>query len=101
MPRGRDCAAHVHDQLIPQERHHVWPLGYHGPNAPENIAVVCANAHSDTHYLLEALLRGRDVDLRTYGPRVRDLAYAGRDAVLAYGEALAAHYEGSHVAPTL
>lgn len=89
MSRGTECAAHVHGCLVPQERHHVWPLGYHGPNVPANLVTICCNAHSDTHYLLEALLRGHPVDLRTYGPKVRELARLGYEQVMAYGATLA------------
>lgn len=87
--RGTQCAAHVHDSLIPQERHHVWPLGYHGPDVATNKVTICCNAHSDIHYLIEAWLKGKPVDLRTYGPGVRALARRGYEQVMAYGESLA------------
>lgn len=88
MARGTDCAAHRHDSLVPLENHHIWPLGYHGPDVKSNIIRVCANAHGDAHYLLEDLLKGRPVDKRTYGPVVRDIAQRGYAAVMAYAESL-------------
>jgi hypothetical protein len=79
----------VHEQLVPQERHHVWPLGYHGPDVASNRVLICANAHGDIHYLMEAMLKGRAVDRRTYGPGVRTLADRGYALVMAYAESLA------------
>lgn len=88
--RGRKCEAHVHDSLVPQERHHVWPLGYHGPNIPSNLVTICCNAHSDVHYMMEAMLKGKPYDRREYGVGVRRIAEAGYKAVMAYGESLSA-----------
>ena len=51
MPRGLTCVAHKHTALAPIEIHHVWPTQYHGPDVPGNKVPVCANAHSDVHYL--------------------------------------------------
>lgn len=93
MARLTTCAAHKHDSLVPVERHHVWPLGYHGPDTKDNIVVVCANAHSDIHYLLERLLRTGGVvpwtEKRTYGLGVRVLAMRGYYAVNTYAASLA------------
>lgn len=86
--RGLIC--HAHAALVSFERHHVWPLGYHGPDTPDNIVKVCCNAHSDIHHLLERLLRGKPVDLREYGPAIRTLALDGYRAVTAYADRLAA-----------
>lgn len=94
MARGTSCAAHTHDTTIPQESHHVWPLGYHGPNTAANRALVCCNAHSDAHYFLEHLLRHGGQwpdDWRTYGPRVRAIALSGYAQVMAYGASLTQH----------
>lgn len=88
MARGTNCAAHKHTHLVPIEVHHIWPTGYHGPDTPENKVPICANAHSDIHYLMNALLRGRKVNKREYGPRVRELAQRGYDEVIAYAESL-------------
>jgi hypothetical protein len=93
MPRGTECAAHVHKMLVPQERHHVWPLGYHGPDTRDNLVLICCNAHSDVHYMMEAMLKGKPVDMRTYGPGVRRIAIAGYKAVMAYGAALSRSIE--------
>lgn len=88
--RSRDCAAHHHRMLVPIEVHHIWPVGYHGPDIASNKVAICANAHSDTHYLLEAMLRGHPYKSSEYGPVVRALARRGYAAVMAYGETMAA-----------
>ena len=92
MARGTSCAVHTHDSTVPQERHHVWPLGYHGPDVASNKVLICCNAHSDAHYFMEYMLRHNGAwppDWRTYGPRVRDLAVSGFTQVMAYGQSLA------------
>lgn len=92
MARGTECECHIHDTTIPQERHHVWPKGYHGPNTPDNLVTICCNAHSDIHYYMEYLFKHNGEtppDWRTYGPTVRALAKRGYDEVIAYGESLA------------
>lgn len=93
MPRGTECAAHRHDGKIPQERHHIWPLGYHGPNVESNLVTICSNAHSDAHYLLEAMLKGKPHNRADYGPGVRAIADAGYAKIMAYAEHLAAEAE--------
>lgn len=86
MARGTECGCHKHAHLVPQEVHHIWPTGYHGPDTNENKIKVCANAHSDIHYLMNAMLRGRTYDLRQYGPKVRQYAIRGYNEVIAYAE---------------
>lgn len=82
---GTTCAAHNHRELVPLERHHVWPLGEGGPDTSANIAVVCSNAHSATHDLLAKMLKGPVpwTVRRRYGLRVRGLAKRGYDQILA------------------
>jgi len=86
--RGYTCFAHKHDSLIPEENHHIWPLAYHGPNVAGNRRYGCANAHGDTHYLLDLMLKTNDIIpwevRRTYGPGVRLVAEQGYVAVMAY-----------------
>lgn len=89
MSRGFSCVAHKHDSLVPIEIHHVWPTQYHGPNIASNKLPLCANAHSDVHYLLEALLGNKHPDLREYGAGVRTVAFRGYAEVMAYAESLA------------
>jgi hypothetical protein len=89
--------------MVPQEDHHVWPRTYGGPNVADNLERVCANAHSDTHYLLELMLRTGDGRVpyetrRTFGPGVVALASRGYRAVIDHAEALAA--EAQSGAPT-
>ena len=91
MKRGLECAAHVHDSMVPQEDHHIWPLGYHGPDAPANRVRICANAHSDAHYYLEYLLKhngAKPANWRTWGQGVRIIAWQGYERVMAYAESL-------------
>ena len=88
MARGTECAVHVHRSMVPQEVHHIWPRGYHGPDTPDNKIKICSNAHSDIHYMMEALLRGKKIDLREFGPGVRKYARRGYEEVIAYGESL-------------
>lgn len=88
MARGRNCAVHRHTFLVPIEVHHVWPLGYHGLDLLANKVPMCANGHSDTHYLLESLLRGRKVNRTEYGPGVRKYAQRGYEQVMAYAQSL-------------
>lgn len=38
-------------------RHHVVPLGWGGPDTPENVETICPNAHSEVHRLLDAFVR--------------------------------------------
>lgn len=90
--RSMICAVHKHYNLVPVESHHIWPLGYHGPNILSNRVQVCANGHSDTHYLLEHMLKTGNVipwnEKATYGPRTRELARLGYNQVMAYAESL-------------
>ena len=88
MARGKSCVCHRHDSLVPIEVHHVWPQQYHGPDTEENLIDTCANAHSDIHYLLNAMLKGKPYDLREYGPMVRHYAKRGYDDIMAYCESL-------------
>lgn len=94
MARGFACGVHQHRTLVPQESHHIWPLGYHGPNVFGNRIVVCCNGHSDIHYLLELMLKGRRPNMREYGLGVRVYARAGYEQVMAYAEALATNGTG-------
>lgn len=97
--RGAELVCHRHDSLVSYEDHHVWPVGYHGPDVPSNIVRICCNAHSDIHYLMERLLRGKPVVLAEYGPVVRTLAQRGQREVIAYGESLAVQSTSEGVTP--
>ena len=89
MARGTDCAAHNHGHLVPIEVHHIWPTCYHGPDVKSNKVRICANAHSDIHYMMEAMLKGKPLNKREYGPGVRKYATLGYEQVVAYAESLA------------
>jgi hypothetical protein len=86
---------HNHDSMVSYEIHHVWPIGYHGPNIASNKIKICCNAHSDIHYLMEAILRGKPYNAREYGPTIRAYAHSGADQVLAYGAQLSRQMEMS------
>ena len=85
---------HSHTAYVSYELHHVWPLGYHGPDTAANKIKICPNAHSDIHFLMERMLRGKPWNWREYGPAVRRYAREGYDQVIAYADSLAALYGG-------
>lgn len=92
MARGTLCVAHKHRSLVPIEWHHVWPLGYHGPNTTANKIPTCSNTHGNIHYYMEALFKSggtRPPNWRTYGDDTRYWAKKGYDQVMAYAERLA------------
>ena len=80
---GTVCGVHVHDEWVPIERHHVWPLGMGGPDVEANVVMVCANGHGQIHAYLDHLIRYGGVgrvpwDLtRRFGVKVRVLGQAG------------------------
>ena len=102
MARGKRCEAHTHESITAEENHHLQPLSRGGLTVATNLRYLCANAHSDTHYLLDLiedqarLFIGTGVDvndpidaipwltMRTYGPGVRNAAITGW---LRYGQA--------------
>lgn len=88
---GLECGGncHRHGSIVSYEVHHVWPLGYHGPDEAWNKARICCNAHSDTHYLLERMLKGKPYEIREYSIATRRLAQLGYDRIMAYGDELA------------
>ena len=86
-----DC--HRHGAWISYEVHHVWPQEYHGPSTPDNLVRICCNCHSNTHHLLNLMLRSKPYDLSHYTPTERRLAQRGYGAIHAYGAALSAQKE--------
>jgi hypothetical protein len=80
---------HNHTTLVSYEMHHVWPIGYHGPNTKANLIKICPNAHSDIHYLMELMLKGKPWRAVEYGPNIRQYAKSGYDQVMAYAQHLA------------
>lgn len=85
---NKGFACHAHHDMVSYEIHHVWPTCYHGPDTPDNKVKICPNAHSDIHYLMERMLRGKRFNWREYGEKVRRLAIQGYDQVIAYAEEL-------------
>lgn len=88
---GHLCAVHTHEEWVPVNEHHVWPLGMGGPDSPANRVSLCMNAHGAVHSYLDLLVRfGADFDdpdnpnggvpwhtAQHYGPKVRRLAFEG------------------------
>jgi hypothetical protein len=65
------------------ELHHIWPTGYRGPNVKKNKILICTNAHSAVHRLMDQMLKAQSPyvlpwsNLRRYGLKVRFLAVTG------------------------
>src|SRR3954462_9218378 len=79
---GQECVCHHHRELVPIERHHVWPLGLGGPDVEGNKITVCANAHYSIHAFLDLLVKGEGdpgTAWHTYGSKVRMYAWSGYD----------------------
>jgi hypothetical protein len=85
---GDTCVLHVHEEWVPMEDHHVWPLGMGGPNAKDNLIRVCANGHYSIHAYFDHLITYGagvsdgmdDVPIQTkrhFGPKVRQFARLG------------------------
>src|SRR4051794_36915747 len=84
---GRDCWGHVHPSPVPLGDHHGWPLGGGGANGKADRGMLCSNAHSSTHDLLDKMRKAEGGAVpwtvrRLYGWRVRKLALAGMPAGL-------------------
>jgi 5-methylcytosine-specific restriction endonuclease McrA len=81
---GRNCAVHIHDDDVPMERHHVWPLGMGGPNVESNIISVCSNGHDSIHNYMRLLAKGKPSWLvkRRFGVKVRYYAQLGLNRAL-------------------
>ena len=88
MRDNKGFACHIHHEMVSYEIHHIWPLGYHGPDTADNKVKVCPSAHADIHYLMERMFRGKSYSRREYGQKVRVLAYIGYHQVTAYAESL-------------
>lgn len=83
---GFQCAVHRHRDLVPIERHHVWPLGEGGPDTKDNIVVVCSNGHELIHHYIRELLKHKgsppwEVSIR-YGRKVRILGKLGYNRII-------------------
>lgn len=92
---------HAHHEMVSYEIHHIFPLGYGGSDTAANKVKICPNAHSDAHYAMERMFRGKPIDWAEYGPAVRYLARRGYNEVMAHAEELAAEREEKINAATL
>jgi 5-methylcytosine-specific restriction endonuclease McrA len=95
MARGTEgfyCkgACHTKGVACSFEVHHVWPQEYHGPTEVWNLVKICCNCHSNTHDLLNKMLRSKPYDLKSYSPTERTLAQTGYDRIHAYADSIAA-----------
>jgi len=86
---NKGFVCHSHRNKVSYEIHHVWPTAYHGPDKAWNRIKICPNAHSDIHFLMEAMFKKRKIDLRDYGHTIQEFAKSGYDQVIAYAESLA------------
>ena len=84
---GRGCIAHRHTSWVPENAHHVWPLGDGGPDTWDNQVILCANAHYSVHSLLDLARKAGSVQAvpwqvrRQYGSAVRVLATLGWERI--------------------
>jgi hypothetical protein len=80
---GHLCAVHQHDEWVPINSHHVWPLGMGGPDEPANRVNVCMNGHGQIHAYMDLLIKHGDPvpwDLaKHFGHAVRTYAMTGWD----------------------
>lgn len=87
-------ACHQKHTMQSFEVHHVWPQEFHGPTISSNLVKICSNAHSNTHDLLNKMLRSKPYDIKTYSVTERILARRGYTAIMAYGASLAPAAKG-------
>lgn len=80
---GKSCACVATHTPAPQElnRHHIYPLGEGGTDAPDNVVWLCPTSHVNVHELLREIIRYEgdppwDIRKR-FGPYIRELAYEG------------------------
>lgn len=84
---GTDCAVHKHSSFVPEENHHIHPLGDGGPDVASNRVRLCANAHGLVHYCLDEIRKAGSYEALPhaskvrYSPRVRRLAKMGWDRI--------------------
>lgn len=76
------CVSKHVPRALELHRHHVWPLGEGGPDAGENLVVLCPTTHSNVHRLwrLYEQHNGRppwDI-LRNYSEYARAIVEKGR-----------------------
>lgn len=71
------CLVHGYHWPRPLEtvRHHVWPLGMGGPDAPHNIVMICDTGHRNVHHLLTLLIKGKPIPRKAHR---NEIAIAGR-----------------------
>lgn len=46
------CVADHNPNEVQLHRHHIWPLGWSGPNQTDNIVLLCPTTHANIHRLL-------------------------------------------------
>lgn len=78
---GRLCLVHKHDEWVPLNDHHIWPVGMGGPNIAANKITVCTNGHYMIHEFLRLLIKyAGEVPwtiAQHFGPKVRSYARIG------------------------
>jgi 5-methylcytosine-specific restriction endonuclease McrA len=77
------CVSKHVPRALELHKHHVWPLGEGGPDARENLVILCPTSHSNVHRLwrLYEQYNGRppwDI-LRNYSEYARAIVEKGRN----------------------
>lgn len=83
------CPAEHPEKLV-LDNHHLWPLGWGGPDTPANCRFICPNAHRLCHTLLNRMKRNGGplsyIEARRYGMVVRSLAEQGWKSMITAGK---------------
>lgn len=78
---GVKCVVHTHDEWVPIELHHIWPLGMGGPDKATNKISVCANGHYSIHAAMDLMIKNGHnppwTVMQHFGPKVRAWAREG------------------------
>lgn len=63
LPPATRCQVSGYHAPTPSRyvHHHIWPLGFDGPNVPENRVEACDNCHYGIHEVLDLLRAGLPV----------------------------------------
>jgi len=51
------CVQLHRPKVMELDKHHIWPLGFEGPDVPENWIWLCPTAHRNVHEYLRLLLK--------------------------------------------
>jgi len=60
---SHDTGQHCHcvtihrPKVMELDKHHIWPMGFDGPDVPENLIWLCPTMHRNVHEYLRWLLK--------------------------------------------